>query len=575
MLLLIECALVLLALVLAFSLPNLSFVESSPALKSVNRSLSSLASRRGLSVFFIGVLAILARLAVLPVEPVPHPYITDEFSHLLLADTILHHRLANPTPPVWIHFETIHVIMHPTYASMYPPGQGIMLALGRLLTGSAFTGVLISVAILCAAICWALQGWVTPSWALLGGLLAVMRLGIFGYWADSYWGGAVAATGGALVLGALPRIWAFARARDAFWMALGLAILANSRPYEGFVFSVPFAIVLLIWWLSKRGPAFAAATRSVVVPMILCLAIFAAGTCYYFSRVTGSPFKMPYQVDRTTYATAPYFLWQSPKPAPVYHHAILHDFYMHNELGFYLANRTPATMLAVLTVKISDTWLFYFGPVLTLPLLVVLFLAPRKKKPWRQWSRQARFLVSLSVVFFIGLAIEVFYFTHYVSPATALIYLLVLLALAKIWTWRPHARPAGKFLALCVPLICLLMLALRTAAAPLHIPITPSWPPTWYNLAPPITQRAQIEQQLSQLPGPQLVIVDARPDPRTTYDWIDNAADIDAAKIVWARDMGAAANQELINYYRGRTIWFLDPNEAHPTLTPYTGAPSK
>ncbi len=575
MLLLIECALILLALALAFSLPSLSFVENSPALKSLHRSFSSLASRRGLSVFFVGVLAILARLAVLPIEPVPKPYITDEFSHLLLADTLLHHRLANPTPPMWIHFETIHVIMHPTYASMYPPGQGIMLALGRVLTGSAFTGVLISVAILCAAICWALQGWVSPNWALVGGLLAVMRLGIFGYWADSYWGGAVAAAGGALVLGALPRIWAFARARDAFWMALGLAILANTRPYEGFVISVPFAIALLIWWLRKRGLAFTTATRSVVVPLILVLAIFAAGTCYYFSRVTGSPFKMPYQVDRATYATAPYFLWQSPKAAPVYHHAVLHDFYMHNELGFYLANRTPATMLAVLTVKISDTWLFYFGPALTLPLLVVLFLAPRKKTPWRQWSRQARFLVFLSVVFFIGLAIEVFYFTHYVSPATALIYLLVILALAKMWTWRPHSRPAGKFLALSVPLICLLMLALRTAAAPSRIPITPSWPPTWYNLAPPITQRAQIEQQLSQLPGQQLVIVDAQPDPRTTYDWIDNAADIDAAKIVWARDMGAAANQELLDYYPSRTVWWLDPNEAHPTLTPYTGASSK
>src|SRR5260370_35911382 len=107
--------------------------------------------------------------------PVPQPKIHDEFSYLLAGDTFAHGHLANPPHPLWIFFDTFHVIQHPTYASMYPPAQGMVLALGKLL-GNPWLGVLLSVAAMFRAIPWMLQGCMPSDWWLLGVVISQCRV---------------------------------------------------------------------------------------------------------------------------------------------------------------------------------------------------------------------------------------------------------------------------------------------------------------------------------------------------------------------------------------------------------------
>src|SRR5437763_8325201 len=278
MLFLIEFVLIALAIVGAFAFPSLA---TSPFAK-LEQHFARFARRRVTAVLTVGFLALTLRLALLPIEPVPEPVSHDEWGHLLAADTFAHWRLTNPTHPLWVHFESFSIMQQPTYQTYMQPGQGVFLAIGKIILGHPYWGVWLSCGFMCAAITWMLQAWVPARWALLGGLLAVLRYGVFGYWANSYWGGAVGAIGGALVLGALPRIKRSRRIRNAIVMALGLGILANSRPYEGFIFSLPIAAVLLCWLFSKQSPTLGISFRRVLVPLCIALAIIGAGMCYYF-----------------------------------------------------------------------------------------------------------------------------------------------------------------------------------------------------------------------------------------------------------------------------------------------------
>lgn len=552
----IETGLVLLAFLIAFVYPQLG----SHWFENVELRLSQLSQRRALSVALVGLTALLLRAAVLPIEPIPEPIVHDEFGYLLAADTFAHGRLTNPTHPMWVHFETFSILQKPTYQCFAQPAQGMILAFGKVVFGHPFWGVWLSVGLMCAAITWMLQGWLPPEWALLGGVLAILRYGAFGYWTDSYWGGAAGAIGGALVLGALPRIKRSQRVRDAVLMGVGLAILANSRPYEGFVFSVPIVVVLLSWMLRKNAPPFSVTLRRVVVPVGLVLIVTAAGLGYYLWRVTGSPTRMPYQIERATYGVAPYMLWQKVRPEPVYHNAVMRKMYAGEEVEGYKVFDSFIGFL----LKLYVAWGFFLGPALTLPLLMLIFTLP-KNFAMRDIDSSTFQLIFVFAIAAVAWATETFYNPHYSAPATGLILLLVLLAARQLRNWGR----SGLFLARAIPLICLASVAVRATAEPLHISMSEFYEFSWYQKAPPSFGRSAIEKQLLQLPGNQLVIVRYKPDHEPFTEWVYNQADIDGAKVIWARELDTNENQRLLAFYKDRQSWLLEPDENPLRLTKY------
>lgn len=517
-------------------------------LPTIEHSLGRLARHRRLSIVLVGILAFVMSAALSLFVRMPQPRFHDEFSYLLAADTFAHGRLTNPTHPMWPHFESMHIIQQPTYASKYPPAQGLMLAAGQVIGGSPIVGAWLSMALACAATCWMLMAWLPPRWALLGGLLASLHPLTLA-WSQSYWGGLVAMCGGALVLGAFRRLVQRPTTHQAILMGLGMAILANSRPYEGLILSV-LAMAGLVWWMSSReGPTLLVSLRRIALPIFIVLGVTAGLMSVYNLRVTGNPFRMPYMVHESTYSVAPPFLWQRPRPEPVYRHKELRDCHVGWELPTYTSQRSIGGFASegvwkILLLTAGCFWLW----VPTLALLVIS-LPPITDR----WTRFALLTLGL---FIVAQLVETWLHLHYAAPIASLVFMFVLQAMRYL-----HSRRQGRKTWRVVFAMTLILCVVSLAALGIHLSRVDKG--LWSS------QRASVLADLKQTGKRHLVIVRYSSEHNSEQEWVHNEADIDEAKVVWAREMDAAQNLELVKYFADRLVWLLEPDTETPRLVPY------
>lgn len=509
----------------------------------------------------LGALAVVLRLGLFASSPVPQPSGADDFSYLLLADTLGHFRMANPTHQLYQFFESVFVLQQPTYSSIFPMGQGFALAIGHLFFGSSWAGVLLSTAVFCALSFWMLRGWLSPKWAFVGSLLAVMQFGALNPWTNSYWGGAVSACAGCLTFGALPRMRQSLQVnnlkslpRDGALLGAGLAVQMFTRPFE--------FILLLVCVFAYFLPVFSGLSRSKLVSRawVVPLAMIFGGlllTAAQNRSVTGSYLTLPYMLSRYQYGVPTSFTFQ-PNPQP---HRLLtpeQDLDYRAQAAIHgPGSDSPKAWFTRLLFRLRYLRFFLVAPL----YLALIFFSPSLRRPKWIW------VTGTAVLFLAGTNFYPYFFPHYVAAIAPLLILMVLKGLENCARFSKNGAVASQLLlTLCVAHFAF-WYYIHFSGSEQLLPATRYETWDYINSGDP-DGRIAVGQQLSRAPGQQLVFVHYSPIHRF-QEWVMNSAAIDSAHIVWALDLGSEENQKLIRYFPARKCWLLEPDIRPPKLSPY------
>ncbi len=493
----------------------------------------------------------------------PVPALHDEFSYLLAADTFASGRATNPTHPAWEFLETYHVLWQPTYQSKYPPGNGLVLAFGQILSGDPIVGTWICLAVAAAGLYWMLRGWLANRWALVGALVLLGNWPVTKLWGQTFYGGGPALLGGVLVYGAFARLLRRPNWKSTICLATGLVIWSITRPYEGLVASLP-VVLILAWRVITSGPVQLPRWLTQCVLPATCVLI--AGLCalgWYHQQVTGSPWKWPYRVYEETYTKRV---------------GSLNTLLSWTELGE--RKRTIPSLeyeSSAGTLRIAETkpilyafwktvrqWWFHVGLIWTIPFCVACSTIAGSNAGKSPASRRRIVFASLTIAL-VGLAILLQRsagLPHYAAPIHPLVVLMIVEGLRRIRVLKTGGVPLGKILVSWMIWSSVLFFILPLITGPNAI-----------NVRPWSLERNRLQQELEQHSRPSLVIVRYGSKHSMHEEWVYNRADVDHAQVVWARQLDPSRMPRLIELLPNREVWIVEPDQKPIKLSPYPGSP--
>ena len=375
----------------------------------------------------------------------------------------------------------------------------------------------------------------------------MLLFGPLGEWTNQYWGGLVPGIAGCLVFGALPRLRKSATIRDALLLGAGLALQLISRPFE-FALLLPVVLFFLV-------PAFREAAKRTVVrsALVIAAAVLPAALLMLFQNkaVTGHWTTMPYMLSRSQYGVPTTFVFQPvPKPERQLTREQQDDYDAQCENH----DEIPNTFKGFLQRWAGRVKAYrYFFPF---PLFIVLpfFLSPL---PDGRGSSHIGSVLATLLFFSLGTNFYPYFYPNYIAVLIPLFLLISVTGLANLHRIRIRNVAVGRGAVWLIALFCAGQF-LWTYGSHMAGHESPRYPWASWGLETSdyYHDRLAILERLERSPGSQLVLVHIG-DEEDIQQWIQNGADIDHARVIWALDLGSAENEKLLAYYPGRTAWRL------------------
>jgi len=316
--------------------------------------------------------------------------------------------------------------------------------------------------------------------------------------------------------------------------------------------SAPVAVAMLFFGSKPARNA------RVFVPVTLALMLAAAGLGFFCWRVTGSPFKVPYQVNREQYGWPQTLLLLPPTAPPAFRNLQMSQYYDW-EAGLHAQTESASGLLSGLLLKDVVMWSFFIGPALSLSLLAF---------PQVVRDRRIRPLLFPGGAVLVGLLFSQSASPQYAAPAAPVIFAVIVQGFRHLRVTR-----RGMILSHAALLVTVLILALRVATlGGLHLRMGDNAFSWCCQPTPASPGRADFARQLAATPGRHLVFVRYFPTHSFHDEWVYNEADIPSAHVIWARLLSPDENRGLLEHYPGRHVWLMDPDARPPRLTQWNSA---